>query len=158
MRIRVLIVDDSLTIRALLATLFEEDDRFSVTGTACNAEEARDLLPHKLPDIVLLDHTMPGASGIDLLREIAADEGPPVVMVSAYMRPHCALRAQAMEAGAAACFDKNRLPGARRRLTNLVARIAEQAREAEDAPAISAAPVPPPSTDAAPPYRPMPAS
>ena len=42
--IRIVVVDDSLTIRAMIETLFERDRRFEIIGIARNGEEAIDLI------------------------------------------------------------------------------------------------------------------
>ena len=71
-RTRVFIVDDSLTIRAMLATVLENDERLQVVGIAANAEEADAMLSHVVPDVVLLDIRLPGRSGLDFLRDLKA--------------------------------------------------------------------------------------
>jgi len=127
-RIRVFIVDDSLTMRAMLATLFEADERFTVVGTAASVEEARELLPRRLPDVMTLDDEMPGMSGMDFLREIAVDEMLPVVMVSVHLTEDAAGSAEALAVGAYACFDKAKLLRDARHFTRLVADAAHGRR------------------------------
>ena len=68
-KIRVLVVDDHAVVRSGLKLLLESEGDIEVVGEAGNAHEA--LLRTKLlqPDILLLDITMPGKSGIEVARE-----------------------------------------------------------------------------------------
>ncbi|HTD06109.1 response regulator [Undibacterium sp.] len=79
----ILIVDDSLTVRADLEEAFTEKE-FQVT-LCSNASQARAALARALPDLVILDVILPDGDGTDLLREIratAAGAELPVLMLS----------------------------------------------------------------------------
>jgi CheY-like chemotaxis protein len=65
---RVLIVDDSATIRGLLRATIATDRRLEVVGEACDPYEARDLIKALDPDIVTLDVEMPRMNGLDFSR------------------------------------------------------------------------------------------
>lgn len=104
--IRIVVVDDSLTIRAMIETLFERDRRFEVVGIARDGEEAVRLVRDERPDVVTLDIAMPGRDGMTILDEIMDMEPCPVVMLSSLVREGGPIAAQAMERGAAACFNK----------------------------------------------------
>lgn len=70
--IRVLIVDDQEVLAASLAiVLAAEDDMVSV-GTARTIGEAQALVPHALPDVVLMDHRLPDGDGIAAIPELQA--------------------------------------------------------------------------------------
>ncbi|WP_022682069.1 response regulator [Sphingobium bisphenolivorans] len=56
--IRIVVVDDSLTIRAMIETLLERDCRFEVVGIARDGDEAIDLIRLHKPDVVTLDVAM----------------------------------------------------------------------------------------------------
>src|SRR5215210_1719003 len=81
---RVLVVDDEEAARygmrrALGVGGYEVEEAGSV-------EEARAMVAARRPDLMLLDVNLPGASGLEYLRELAADRAPAplVVMVTAY--------------------------------------------------------------------------
>lgn len=68
-RIKVLIVDDQIIIRSILRSLLTKAG-FSVVGESSNGEKALALTTQLLPDLVCLDITMPGISGLDTLKHI----------------------------------------------------------------------------------------
>ncbi|VGO13300.1 Transcriptional regulatory protein DegU [Pontiella desulfatans] len=69
--ITVCIVDDDRGTRELISELIsEEKDRFSCLNLYPNAEEAIAGLPADAPDIVLMDINMPGANGIECIRQL----------------------------------------------------------------------------------------
>jgi two-component system chemotaxis response regulator CheB len=104
--IRIVVVDDSLTIRAMIETLLERDRRVVVVGIARNGEEAIDLVRLHKPDVVTLDIAMPGKDGMAILDDIMAMDPCPVIMLSSLMRDGAEIVGQAMDRGAAACFNK----------------------------------------------------
>ncbi|HEX7877185.1 MAG TPA: response regulator [Sphingobium sp.] len=104
--IRIVVVDDSLTIRAMIETLLQRDCRFEVVGIARDGEEAIDLIHREKPDVVTLDVAMPGKDGMAILDEIMAMEPCPVIMLSSLMRDGAPIMADALDRGAAACFNK----------------------------------------------------
>jgi len=67
--IRVLIVDDSATIRGLLTATLAADPELTVVGAAVNGRVAVDMIAATPPDVVLLDVEMPVLDGIAALRE-----------------------------------------------------------------------------------------
>jgi two-component system, chemotaxis family, protein-glutamate methylesterase/glutaminase len=69
-RIRVLIVDDSATIRAVLSSTLAADPELKVVGTANDGQAAVAAVAANTPDIVLLDIEMPVMDGIAALRAI----------------------------------------------------------------------------------------
>jgi DNA-binding NarL/FixJ family response regulator len=68
--ITVMIVDDHATVRAGLATLLELCDDISVVAQASNGLEAIELAGIYLPDVVLMDLSMPRMNGVEATREI----------------------------------------------------------------------------------------
>jgi two-component system chemotaxis response regulator CheB len=104
--VRVLIVDDSLTMRALFSGVLERARGIDVVGMAAGADEARELMTKLRPDVVTLDIEMPGMSGIDFLKEIMQTRPTPVVMLSSLTQKGADISIQAMEIGAIDCFPK----------------------------------------------------
>ena len=68
--IRTLIVDDHKIVREGLKLFLDDSDDISVEGEASNGEEAFKLITENNYDLVLLDISMPGKSGLEVLREI----------------------------------------------------------------------------------------
>lgn len=104
--VRIVVVDDSLTIRAMIETLLERDRRVEVVGIARNGDEAIDMVRREKPDVVTLDIAMPGRDGMAILDEIMDMEPCPVIMLSSLVRDGAPITAEAMDRGAAACFNK----------------------------------------------------
>jgi DNA-binding NarL/FixJ family response regulator len=66
-RITVLVVDDSVTIRAMLEEVLGREPDFHVIGNAADADEALRMIHIHRPDVVTLDIAMPGKDGLSLL-------------------------------------------------------------------------------------------
>ncbi len=66
-RFRVLVIDDSSVMRAMMAGVFEADHEIMLTGVVASAAEAEELLAHKKVDVVTLDVEMPGTTGLSYL-------------------------------------------------------------------------------------------
>jgi DNA-binding NtrC family response regulator len=99
----VLIVDDESEIRESLQTLLEMEG-FEVE-TAVSGEEGLSQMADRPFDLVLLDLTLPGRNGMEVLSEIRAhDSRLPVIMITAYGTVENAVRA--MQSGAANFVQK----------------------------------------------------
>ncbi|HEX8926564.1 MAG TPA: chemotaxis response regulator protein-glutamate methylesterase [Terriglobales bacterium] len=82
-KIRVLVVDDSVVIRRLLADAISADPRFELAGVAANGQIALSVLERTHPDAVTLDVEMPVMDGLQALKEIRIkDRRLPVIMFS----------------------------------------------------------------------------
>jgi len=81
-RKRVMVVDDSRTIRDLLGRIFQADPGLEVVGVAASAEEAEVLIPQLNPDVLTLDIHMPGMDGVTFLEKLLVSRPMPVVMIS----------------------------------------------------------------------------
>jgi two-component system chemotaxis response regulator CheB len=104
--VRVLIVDDSRTMRALLKHALSADPAIDVVGEAANPLEARDMMKELDPDVVTLDIEMPNMNGLDFLDKIMRLRPTPVIMVSNLTQPGAAATLQALETGAFDCISK----------------------------------------------------
>ena len=83
--IRVFIADDQLLIRQGIRTLLEMDDGIAVVGEAGDGVEALARVPSTPVDVLLLDIRMPGKSGIEVLRELAAAGTlPPTLILTTF--------------------------------------------------------------------------
>jgi DNA-binding NarL/FixJ family response regulator len=68
--ISVYLVDDQAILRAAFSSLVRADDRFVVVGDSGDAREALAEIEQLRPDVVLLDITMPGLSGLDIIEPL----------------------------------------------------------------------------------------
>jgi DNA-binding NarL/FixJ family response regulator len=68
--LRIMIVDDHPLVRTAVARAIDGDG-MQVVAEVASAEEALDLAPRLLPDILLVDIALPGMSGVQLVRELA---------------------------------------------------------------------------------------
>ena len=108
-KISILIIDDSVTIRAMMEQIVMRDARFDVAGIASGVDEARAMMKSKVYDVITLDLLMPGIGGIAFLDELSAKTHAPVVVVSSSTRSGSPAEAEALKHGALGCFDKSRL-------------------------------------------------
>lgn len=103
---RVLIVDDSRSMRALIAQALLTAEDIDVVGEAADAFEARDAIKALNPDVVTLDVEMPKMTGLDFLEKLMRLRPTPVIMVSNHTGPGKDLTFQALEIGAVDCICK----------------------------------------------------
>lgn len=80
--IRVLIVDDSLVAREMLAQILASDDRIEVVGMARDGEEAVSAVSRLHPDLVTMDIHMPRMGGLEAVEKIMAYNPTPILVVS----------------------------------------------------------------------------
>ncbi|MFT3966766.1 MAG: chemotaxis response regulator protein-glutamate methylesterase [Sphingobium sp.] len=106
MAIKVLIVDDSPTMRALLRLMLERESDLEIVGAAANAQEARGMIRELNPDVVTLDIEMPGMNGLEFLEKIMRLRPMPVIIVSSLTREGTSTTVRALELGAVNCYAK----------------------------------------------------
>lgn len=100
MGIKVLIVDDSATARAILTDILQSDPDIESVDTAPDAYIARDKILKNPPDVICLDVEMPRMDGITFLRKLMQHMPKPVVMVSSLTQKGARTTLDALEAGA----------------------------------------------------------
>ena len=81
MNIRVLLVDDHAIIREGLRSLLEKQPEMEVVADTGDGRKAFDLVRELLPDIIIMDITMPGLNGIEATRRIV-EEFPAVKVIA----------------------------------------------------------------------------
>ena len=118
--IRILVVDDSLTIRAMLETVFARERGVKVVGNAASAEEAERMIEDFRPSVVTVDIAMPGMDGLALLDRLVAERHMHVVMLSS----HTEAAVESLSRGAVGFFDKRRILSDAKGLVKLIRRAA----------------------------------
>jgi len=104
--IRVVLVDDHAMVRGGVRLMLSSADDIEVVGEAGNSQEAIALLKELEADVALLDISMPGKNGLDLLKQLRADHPKLAVLVlSTYAEEIYAVRA--LKLGAAGYLTKD---------------------------------------------------
>lgn len=106
MKIRVLVIDDSATMRAILTSRLSHEPDIAVVGMAANAAEGRELIKRLDPDVVTLDIEMPGMNGLDFLEKLMRLRPTPVIVVSGATEAGNDITARALTLGAVECYAK----------------------------------------------------
>lgn len=110
--VRVLVVDDSRTIRSMIRSVLDPDDRFEVVGEAGDPYAARDAIKIAKPDVLTLDVEMPRMNGLVFLRNLMRLRPMPVVMVSTRTSEQSEDAVTALSLGAVDCIDLKKVHGA----------------------------------------------
>ena len=104
--VRVLVVDDSATMRAVIASTLSRDPAIEVVGMAADPLEAREAVKALNPDVMTLDVEMPKMDGLAFLEKVMRLRPLPVVMVSTLTAKGASAAIKAMELGAVSCVGK----------------------------------------------------
>lgn len=104
--VRVLIVDDSPTLRQIVRRKIEENPSIQVVGEAADPYEARSQIKALSPDVITLDIEMPRMNGLDFLEKLMRLRPMPVVMVSSLTKASTSAAIRAMQLGAVDCVGK----------------------------------------------------
>ncbi len=105
--IKVLIVDDSASIRELFTEMFEREDDFEVVGCADDGASALDMVKEFSPDVVTMDVNLPDYDGFTVTRLIMEECPVPIVIISAvYSSSDAELGFRLLDTGALAFHDK----------------------------------------------------
>jgi two-component system chemotaxis response regulator CheB len=108
-KIRVLIIDDSATVRQTMAAILAEDPEIDVMGAAGDPFAAAQRIRKEVPDVITLDVEMPRMDGITFLRKLMAQHPIPVVMCSSLVEAGSQTLMQALEAGAVDIIEKPKI-------------------------------------------------
>ena len=98
--VRVLIVDDSATVRKILSRELNAKEGIEVVGTAPDPYVAREMIISLNPDVITLDVEMPRMDGITFLRKLMASRPMPVIVLSSLAEKGGSVCLEALEAGA----------------------------------------------------------
>ncbi len=103
---RVLVVDDSASMRQLISAVLGAAPDLEVVGHAADPLEARQAIKDLSPDVVTLDVEMPNMNGLDFLEKLMRLRPTPVIMVSSLTSRGGEVTTRALEIGAIDCVTK----------------------------------------------------
>jgi len=129
---RVLIVDDSASVRQTLTDIVNSAPDLEVMATASDPFVAAERIQEEVPDVIVLDVEMPRMDGITFLRKLMAQRPIPCVLCSTLVEPGSTLLFDALEAGAVEVIQKPRID-TKRFLTESQIRIVDAVRGAAHA-------------------------
>lgn len=108
-KIRVLIVDDSASVRTTLSDIISADPDLEVMATAADPYIAVERIRQEVPDVMFLDIELPRMDGLTFLRKIMSQRPIPVVICSSLAQSGSDTLMQALEAGAVDVVAKPRV-------------------------------------------------
>lgn len=111
-KIRVLIVDDSASVRQVMTQVLSADPDIEIMGVAADPFVAAKKIQEEIPDVITLDVEMPRMDGITFLRKLMAQRPIPVVMCSSLTEAGSETLMQALEAGAVDVILKPKIAAA----------------------------------------------
>lgn len=103
--VRVVIVDDTRTIRGMIRLHLSRSPLIEVVGEAGDPYEARELIRNLNPDVITLDVVMPRMDGLSFLERLMRLRPMPVVMVSSRTTENSREAIKALSLGAVDCVD-----------------------------------------------------
>ena len=103
---RVLLVDDHPIVRFGLAQLIEDEPDMAVCGQATDAGEAMKMIPELDPDLIVVDITLDGTNGIELIKQIKAQRESAKMLVAS-MHDETLFAERALRAGAKGYVNKH---------------------------------------------------
>ena len=107
--IKVLITDDHPVVRRGIRQILEEEDKISLINEAGNGKELIDRLNEQAYDVILLDISLPGRSGLDLISQIKKTQpSAAILMLSIYSEEVYAIKA--LKYGASGYLIKTSAP------------------------------------------------
>lgn len=104
--IRIILADDHKIVRQGLRQFMQLAEDIEVAGEAANGQELQTLLAAQPADVVLLDMTMPGISGVDLIKRLRLAT-PEVAILVLSMHNEAQMASRALRAGAAGYTTKD---------------------------------------------------
>ena len=108
-KVRVLVIDDSASVRQTLVDVLSADPGIEVMGVASDPFVAARRIAEDVPDVITLDVEMPRMDGITFLKKLMAEHPTPVVICSTLTEKGAATTMQALAAGAVSIVTKPQL-------------------------------------------------
>ena len=129
-KIRVLVVDDSATVRRMVTDELSTDPDIEVVGTAMDPYIAKDKIVALKPDVITLDLEMPRMDGLTFLRILMERHPIPVVIMSSLTQPGSQQALEALQCGAIEVLAK---PGSSYSIGDLGPQLIQKVKAAAQA-------------------------
>lgn len=128
-KIKVLIVDDSASVRQTMTDILNSDPGITVMAAAADPYFAAQKLEQEIPDVITLDVEMPRMDGITFMKKVMSQHPIPIVICSSLAEKGAETTLKAMEYGAVEIIQKPRV-GTRRFLEEARIRICDAVKAA----------------------------
>jgi DNA-binding NarL/FixJ family response regulator len=106
--IRIMLVDDNAVVRAGVRRLLEQETKFTVIAEAESGERAYQIFGEHLPDVTIIDLSMPGMGGMETIKRVVT-RYPTAKIIVLSMHENVAFASQALKAGAKGYVTKSGL-------------------------------------------------
>lgn len=105
-KIKVLVIDDSVIFRRVMANAVESDDALELIGTAEDPFDAVKIIEKNCPDVITLDIEMPNMDGLTFLEKLMSQHPIPVIIVSSLTKGNRGICLDAYNKGAIDVVNK----------------------------------------------------
>jgi two-component system chemotaxis response regulator CheB len=132
-QIKVLVVDDSVIFRRVLANAVDSDPGLKLIGTAADVFKAVEIIEKVTPDVITLDIEMPHMNGLTFLKKLMQQHPIPVIIVSSITKGNKDVCLTAYQTGAIDIIDKPLRLKSDSNLYEFYSEVCEKIREASQA-------------------------
>lgn len=132
-KIKVLVIDDSVIFRRVLANAVESNDKLQLLGAASDVFKAVEFIEKDVPDVITLDIEMPHMDGITFLNKLMAQHPIPVIIISSITKGNREVCLRAYHTGAIDIIDKPLSLKSNTNLYDFYAFVSEKIIEASQA-------------------------
>ena len=131
-KIKVMIVDDSASVRKVVSEIINSNSDMQVTAAASDPIIAENYLKKEWPDVIILDLEMPRKNGLTFLKEIMAKRPTPIIICSSLAEKNANVTMEALSSGAVDIITKPKV-GIKDFLSNSEMMIVDAVRSAYSA-------------------------
>ncbi|MBE2217877.1 MAG: response regulator transcription factor [Ignavibacteria bacterium] len=107
--VRIVIADDHAFLREGIKKTIQDEMDMKIVGEASNANDALDIIRELNPDVVIMDISMPGKSGLDVLKDLKSLKRKTRILILS-MHPEDRFAIRALKAGASGYLTKESAP------------------------------------------------
>jgi len=132
-KIKVLVVDDSIIFRRVLANAVDSDPDLKLIGTAADVFKAVEIIEKVVPDVITLDIEMPHMNGLTFLTKLMQQHPIPVIIISSITKGNREVCLKAYQYGAIDVIDKPLKLKSDSNLYDFYSEVSEKIKEASQA-------------------------